>query len=144
MHLIGCVMARYSSQTHQKKRKLPAGGKVSDSQQSSWSEFWVLWGHTSRTPIATPLVWFLKIWRCNLFEEKSSFSIRVPYYTSKHQRDLDLQGTKHCSFHAQDWHCCCCAHCDTRRTFCFYAHWSCSRCEARDRLVLAKRSRTRI
>ena len=40
-----------------------------------WSKFWfwVLWGHTSPEPFATPLVWFIKIPRPNLFENKVPF-----------------------------------------------------------------------
>ena len=66
----------------QKREVRKFSRKVSDLQQSSWSEFWVLWGHTSPKPFASPLVWFLEISRPNLFENKVPFFYPGPLLNS--------------------------------------------------------------
>ena len=63
-----------------KEKREQFSRKVSDLQQSSWSEFWVLWVHTSPKPFATPLVWFLEISRPNLFENKVPFFYPGPLW----------------------------------------------------------------
>ena len=71
--ILGALWLVTALKSTQKREARKFSRKVSDLQQSSWSEFWVLWVHTSPKPFASPLVWFLEISRPNLFENKVPF-----------------------------------------------------------------------